>query len=56
MDMGPRKEIMFILWAIFLDAHEVFSQQIKDTNDPQHNPGNVLIGHAGPACDEIKLT
>ena len=20
----------------------------------QHDPGNVLIGHAGPACDEIK--
>jgi hypothetical protein len=29
--MGPR-EILFLLWAIFLDACEVFSQQIQDTD------------------------
>jgi hypothetical protein len=31
IDMGPR-EILFLLWAIFLDAREVFSQQIEDTD------------------------
>jgi hypothetical protein len=29
--MVPR-EILFLLWAIFLDAHEVFSQQIQNTD------------------------
>ena len=32
IDMGP-KEILFLLWAIFLNAREVFSCQIKDTDD-----------------------
>jgi hypothetical protein len=31
IDMGP-KEILFLLWAIFLDAREVFSRQIGDTD------------------------
>jgi hypothetical protein len=29
IDMGP-KEILYLLWAIFLDAREVFSHQIDD--------------------------
>jgi hypothetical protein len=31
INMGPR-EILFLFWAIFLDAREVFSQQIEDTD------------------------
>jgi hypothetical protein len=29
IDMGPR-EILYLLWAIFLDAREIFSQQVED--------------------------
>jgi hypothetical protein len=32
IDMGP-KEILFLLWAIFLDAREMFSHQIEDSDD-----------------------
>jgi hypothetical protein len=30
IDMGPR-EILYLLWAVFLDAREIFSQQVEDT-------------------------
>jgi hypothetical protein len=30
--IGP-KEILYLVWAIFLDARKFFAHQIKDTDD-----------------------
>jgi hypothetical protein len=37
----------------YLDMMQNLRRGILATPD-QHDPGNVRIGHAGPACDEIK--
>jgi hypothetical protein len=44
--MGPR-EILFLLWAIFLDAREVFSQQIEDTDAVPESQLKYTTGFLG---------
>jgi hypothetical protein len=41
IDMGPRENV-FLLWAIFLDAQEIFSQQVADTRLPPSRSSNTL--------------
>jgi hypothetical protein len=37
IDIGPR-QILYLLWAIFLDAREFISQQVEPTDPPpNHN-------------------
>jgi hypothetical protein len=49
INMGP-KEIMFLLWAIFLDAQEVFSQQIGDTDAVPESQLKYTTSFLGVGC------